>query len=326
MLEVIEPGLLSTVQDGGRQAAALGVPVGGACDRTALRALTRLVDGDAVIEMTLLGATFAVRETCVVGLTGADFGGAIVEESRVLRPGTTALVQAGTTLRFGAGLDGARAYLSLSGGIAVPQVLGSRSTCLAGDFGGLAGRPLRAADILRAVHPGRLELAGRHWPGESSGRLPEPELTPVRVVLGPHVALVGPDALDRLLGTDWTVDPRSDRMGLRLEGAPIPANAPATSTATGELLSLPMVLGAVQLPPGGSPIVLLADHQTVGGYPVPLVVASVDQPRLAQLRPGDRLRFEGITLDEAYRAGRAELRTAETAEVAFERSLVERPA
>ncbi len=284
------------------------------------------MDGRGVVEMTLLGATFAVREPCVVGLTGADFGGQIMEEARPVRPGTTALLRGGTTLRFGAAIDGARAYLALAGGIDVPQILGSRSTCLAGGFGGMDGRPLRAGDILRAVHPGRLDLAGRRWHGAVSGELPEPGVTPIRVVVGPHVAQVGPRALDGLLGNDWSVDPRSDRMGLRLEGVSIREALPEADGDSGELLSLPMVQGVVQLPPGGAPIVLLADHQTVGGYPVPLVVAAVDLPRLAQLRPGDLLRFEGITLDEAFRLSTAELRSVRDAEEAFERSLEELPA
>ncbi|MDQ3448309.1 MAG: biotin-dependent carboxyltransferase family protein [Chloroflexota bacterium] len=320
MLEVIEGGLLSTVQDRGRDAAPLGVSPGGACDRIALRALERLIEGSAAIEMTLLGATFAVHEGCVVGVTGADLGGGIVEERRVVRPGTTTLLRAGTTLRFGTGLDGARAYLSLSGGVDVPEVLGSRSTCLAGGFGGVKGRALRAGDILRAVEPGRLDLADREWPGAVSGALPEPGVTPVRVVLGPHVAQVGAGALDGLLGMDWSVDTRSDRMGLRLQGAPI------SGSRDRELLSLPMVQGAVQLPPGGAPIVLLADHQTVGGYPVPLVVAWVDLPRVAQLRPGDRLRFEGITLDDANRLGLAERQEFRDADDRFQRSLGDLPA
>ncbi|MDQ3553696.1 MAG: biotin-dependent carboxyltransferase family protein, partial [Chloroflexota bacterium] len=206
MLEVIDPGVLSTIQDHERDMAHLGVPPGGACDRTAYSALATLlgVDGPAAIEMTLLGATFAVRESCVVALTGADFGGEIVEEARPVRPGNAALVRAGTTLRFGPGLNGARAYLSLAGGVDIPEVLGSTSTCLAGGFGGMDGRPLRAGDILRAVHPGRLDLAGRRWPDAVSGELPEPGVTPIRVVLGPHVAHVGTRALDGLLGTDWS--------------------------------------------------------------------------------------------------------------------------
>ncbi|MBA3795707.1 MAG: biotin-dependent carboxyltransferase family protein [Chloroflexi bacterium] len=326
MLEVIEAGLFSTLQDRRRDAATLGVSPGGACDLTALGALERLVKGRGMVEMTLLGAAFAVREPCVVGLTGADFDGRIVEEDRPMRPGTTALLRGGTTLRFGACIDGARAYLALAGGIDVPWTFGSRSTCLAGGFGGVEGRPLRAGDILRAVHPSRLDLAGRWWPGAVSGELPEPDVTPIRVVLGPHVAHVGSRALDVLLGTEWWVDPRSDRMGLRLEAVPILAAVPEAGGESGELLSLPMVQGAVQLPPGEAPIVLLADHQTVGGYPVPLVVASVDLPRLAQLRPGDLLRFEGITLDEAFRLSTAELRAVRDADEAFERSLKALPA
>lgn len=320
MLEVIGAGVLSTIQDRGRDASRLGVPRGGACDRTALSALQLLVEGSAAVEMTLLGATFAVRETCVIGLAGADFGGEFVEEGRPVRPGTTVLAREGVTLRFGATLDGARAYLSLAGGIDVPEVLGSRSTCLAGGFGGLDGRSLREGDILRALAPERLDLAGRRWPGTASGALPEPDVSPVRVVLGPHVSDIAPRALDGLLGTVWTVDPRSDRMGLRLDGAPI------SGVAAGELLSLPMVEGAVQLPPSGTPIVLLADHQTVGGYPVPLVVTSVDLPRLAQLRPGDRVRFEGVTLDEAFRLGVVERQAWRDLVYAFSRSLGESPA
>jgi len=115
-------------------------------------------------------------------------------------------------------------------------------------------------------------------------------------------------------------------MGLRLEGVPIREAVPEAVGESGELLSLPMVQGAVQLPPGEAPIVLLADHQTVGGYPAPLVVASVDLPRLAQLRPGDVLGFEGITLDEAFRLSTAELRSVRAADEAFERSLEELPA
>ncbi len=276
--------------------------------------------GPAAVEMTLLGGTFAVRATCVIGLTGADFQGEIPEEGRPVRPGTTVLVHGGTTLRFGEGRDGARAYLSLAGGIDVPEVLGSRSTCLAGGFGGIEGRPLRAGDVLRGIHPGWLDLAGRHHPGPLSGELPAPGVSVVRVVLGPHVSHVGSPILDALLGTEWTLDPRSDRMGLRLEGAAVP------DVKRGELLSLPMVQGAVQLPPGGAPMVLLADHQTVGGYPVPLVVASVDLPRLAQLRPGDRLRFEGITHDDAFRLVVAEREVWRDAATRFERSLAEVPA
>ncbi|CAN5751171.1 biotin-dependent carboxyltransferase family protein [soil metagenome] len=320
MLEVLEAGALSTIQDRARDVSDLGVPPGGACDTTAWRALSELVGGSATVEMTLTGATFAVRETCVIGLTGADFGGEVPEESRPVRPGTTALVRAGTTLRFGAGLDGARAYLSLAGGIDVPEVLGSRATCLAGGFGGLDGRTLRPGDILRGIHPGRLDVAGGRWPGPISGALPEPGVSVVRAVLGPHVSLVGSPPLDALLDTDWTVDPRSDRMGLRLEGSSFEQMPPA-GRESGELVSLPMVTGAVQVLPGAAPIVLLADHQTVGGYPVPLVVASVDLPRLAQLRPGDRLRFEGTTHDDAFGLIVAEREAWRVAAERFRRSL-----
>ncbi|MEO7118898.1 MAG: hypothetical protein ABIZ34_08000, partial [Candidatus Limnocylindrales bacterium] len=162
MLEILSPGLLSIVVDGGRPwAADQGVPRGGACDPLALHVLEALLGGEpgttAVLEMSLLGPELAVRETCLIGLAGADLGGEVVEERRRLRPGSATLVEAGTTLRFPEAHDGCRAYLGLAGGIEVPLMLGSRSTCLVGRFGGIdgEGRPVRAGDLLRPTDPGR---------------------------------------------------------------------------------------------------------------------------------------------------------------------------
>ena len=305
MLEVIEPGVLSTVQDAGRPwAASMGVPRSGACDPLALRVLQRLMGGDrdgvdtpAVLEMSLVGPTLAVREACVVGLSGADLGAEATTADgagRPLQPGTTALLRAGTTLRFAGAVDGCRAYLGVGRGIDVPLVLGSRSTCLVGRFGGIEGRPLRAGDVLRPVDPGDdPSLAGRRWPGDRGGHVAHDGGTVLRVVRGPHADLLGADALARLVTTGWSVSVRSDRMGIRLDG---PAIRPL---AAAELISFPVTWGAVQLPRTGTPIVLLADHQTVGGYPVPLVVTSVDRPALGQLRATDHVRFRLIDLDEA---------------------------
>jgi antagonist of KipI len=305
VLEVIEPGVLSTVQDAGRPwTASMGVPRSGACDPLALRVLQWLMGGGgdgvgapAVLEMSLVGPTLAVREACVVGLSGADFDAEATDADgvgRPLQPGTTALLKAGTTLRFAGAVDGCRAYLGIGTGIDVPLVIGSRSTCLVGRFGGMDGRPLRAGDVLRPVHPGDdPSLAGRRWPGDRGGRVVHDGATVLRVVRGPHADLLGADAMARLIATGWSVSVRSDRMGIRLDGPTV------RPRAAGELISFPVTWGAVQLPPTGTPIVLLADHQTVGGYPVPLVVASVDRPVLGQLRATDAVRLQLVGLDEA---------------------------
>lgn len=298
MLEVIAPGLASIVVDAGRRAGTdLGVPAGGACDPLALRVLESLVDGEpgttAALEMTLSGATFTVLETCIVALTGAEMQGHVPEEGRDLSSSACSLLRAGTTLSFGTAADGARTYLSMAGGIDVPLVMGSRSTCLAGGFGGIDGRAIRTGDRLRPMRPGDVALAGRRWPGRHSGAVRDPGSALLRVVPGPHVDRFEPGVLDRLTDADWTVSSRSDRVGLRLDGAPLPISA------AGDLVSLPMVWGAIQVPADGRPICLLVDHQTVGGYPVPAVVATVDRPALGQLRPGDTVRFEVLSTGDA---------------------------
>jgi biotin-dependent carboxylase-like uncharacterized protein len=306
VLEVVEPGLLSTVQDAGRPwAAELGVPRSGACDPLALRVLHALLGGPAqastfaVVEMSLLGGAFLARDACVVGVAGADFGAHAAAPdgtTRSVPPGTTAALAQGTSLRFAEARDGCRAYLGLPGGIDAPLVLGSRSTCLVGGFGGLDGRSLRAGDRLGAIDrdAGR-DLAGRRWPGSAGGAVVTEGQRLVRVVPGPHRDKVPALVLDRLLESVWRVSVRSDRMGIRLEGEPFDAAGSAG------LASFPLTWGAIQLLPSGLPVVLLADHQTVGGYPVPLVAASVDRPVLGQLRPGDEVRLQLIDLAEARR-------------------------
>jgi biotin-dependent carboxylase-like uncharacterized protein len=285
VLEVVEPGLLTTVQDGGRpDAVDLGVPIGGACDPDALAMANLLVGsaaGEAVLEMSVVGASFRVVADCVVAVVGVDMSGLARGESRLLHEGER--------LAFGPVVDatGIRAYLALAGGIDVPEVLGSRSTCLVGGFGGLEGRPLRAGDVIRP-RGGSLPAA-RRWPvvERAVGR------QVVRVVRGPDAALLG-DAFDGLIGTGWTVSGRGDRQGIRLDGGALGVD-PAAPT----MLSRGMTWGSIQLPPDGQPIVLLADHQTIGGYPVVAVAITVDRSVLGQLGPGDDVTLEEVSLAEA---------------------------
>jgi antagonist of KipI len=322
MLEVVSPGLLSTVQDAGRTGYAdLGVPSAGACDPHALAVANLLLDNplDApALEITIAGPELRAAGTCVIALAGADLGAYLVEAERPLAPGGAYLLRGGVTLAFAGGAHGARAYLALPGGLAVPRVLGSASTYLAGGFGGLDGRPLRAGDVLRPVDVDDFHAAGRRWPAPSllspfplrergRGVRPVAPLT-VRVVPGPHAGHFAPDALDTLLAATWEVGPQSDRMGLRLRGPVLAHSAPARA----ELVSQGIVWGALQVPADGQPIALLADHQTVGGYPVLAVAIRADWPLLAQLPPGAPVRFALTTIAEAqaaHRAQQAALRT-----------------
>jgi antagonist of KipI len=298
-LEVIEPGLLTTIQDAGRPDwTHLGVPIGGAADPWSLAVANLLVGGGAgapALELTIVGPELAVRETTVIGLAGADLGGVVRETGRRLLPGRSHSLEAGSTIAFAGGDAGAgaRAYLALPGGIDVPRELGSASTLVSAGLGGVEGRALRAGDALRAASAASTARADAAWPLIDGDPLRGPATAgPLRIVAGPA------SGADVLASGIWQVRHDSDRVGLRLE--PRPGNAPLPGS--GELLTHGVVRGAVQLPPGGTPMILLADHQTTGGYPVAAVVARADLPRLGQLRPGDTVRFTIVTPDEARAA------------------------
>ena len=301
MLQVLEAGVLTSIQDAGRSDwTHVGVPVGGACDPWSLAVANLLVGNDAgaaTVEMTLVGATFAVRTPITVGLAGADLGGTVRESGRSLMPGRTHRLEAGSTIAFPGDPDpaaragartGARAYVALPGGIDVPLVLGSASTALGAGFGGLDGRRLRAGDVLRAALDGDAvpgpEVA---WPALADDPLAAAVADPLRLLPGPA------PGMEAIVAAGWQVATASDRVGLRLDGPPLPR------AASGELLSHGVVRGAIQMPPGGAPIVLLADHQTTGGYPIAAVVITADHPRLGQLRPGASVRFTATTIGHA---------------------------
>jgi len=300
VFDVIEGGLLTTVQDAGRPDwAHVGVPESGAADPWSLAVANLLVGNDpgaAALEVTLIGPTLAVRDgtAVTIGLAGADLG-ARIRGGRRLRPGRSHHVAAGDILEFApddgtAMAAGIRAYLSIPGGIDVPVVLGSRSTCLAGGFGGLAGRALRSGDEIPARHPRaggpgtggtglvRPELV---WPEpDAAGGTGDPDRpTTLRVIAGPD------PGLDALAGRAWRVGTAADRVGVRLDGDALPDGI------GGETTTLGVPWGAIQVPPDGRPILLGADHQATGGYRVVGVVISADLPVLGQLRPGAAVRL-----------------------------------
>ena len=276
MIEILEPGPLTSVQDpvGRREWRYLGVPVGGAADAWSARLANRLVgnpEGAPLLEITLGGLVLAVERATRMAVTGGLDSTLAANEART--------VSAGATVRVDPG-EGARGYLAVAGGIAVAPVLGSASTDLRTGFGGLDGRALRAGDRLDVAAAAGI---GGRWTGVR-------EDGPIRVVPGPHT-----EGLDRLLAT-WTVGVEADRTGLRLDG---PRLVPA-----GEVPSMGLPVGAIQVPPDGRPIVMLADRPVTGGYPVPACVIAADVGRVAQLRTGDRLVFALLSELEAREAMR----------------------
>jgi biotin-dependent carboxylase-like uncharacterized protein len=293
MIRVLEPGVFTTVQDLGRPGfTALGVPAGGAADPLLLRAGNFAVGnapGDAALELTMVGGRFAFDRAARIVL--ASVGAELWADGTPAPAGEVLDIGAGREVRVGRITGGFRAYLCIAGGVAVPRVFGSASTDPTSGFGGVGGRVLRAGDALELAGPpdaggsGRIPPAWRAAVADHCGR------RVLRAVAGPHADAV-PGAADFWSGA-FTVTSRSDRAGLRLEGPSIP------TTAGGRLASEGMMPGAVQVPQGGQPIILMPDGPTTGGYPVVAVVAAVDLPALGQLPPHARVRFEPVPCEQA---------------------------
>jgi antagonist of KipI len=316
-LRIVKPGLLSTLQDRGRHGMRhLGVVACGPMDPVALELANALVGNDgseAALELTLIGPEVLLGADALVALCGAEFEARADGKPFALdRP---VLLRSGTRLVTGRARRGSRAYLAVAGGIAVAAVLESRSTCLPARFGGLEGRALRAGDELPlAPQVARFsaerfeKLAQRARAAAAAGTvrwsapaltLPEREPIVVRALEGRHHDWFGAAARRAFFAAEWRVSPDSNRMGFRLTGETL------ARARSAEILSEPTCLGTVQVPAGGAPIVLMADHQTTGGYPKIAEVASAEVPRLAQLAPGGRLRFARCTLEEALDLRRA---------------------
>jgi biotin-dependent carboxylase-like uncharacterized protein len=277
-LTVLEPGPLTTIQDLGRRGFAhLGVPRAGALDAAAARYANRLVgnpEGAAVLETTMTGVALRVHGTARVAVTGAP---APVEVAGCPRPFAEAFIVRDSVLTVGAAASGVRTYLAFAGGVDAPPVLGSRST---DTLSGLGPAPIAAGDRIGLGAPG---------PPAAAGDVPIvrgcPEQVRLRIVPGPRVDWFVDDVLDRLVSGVYTVSHESNRVGVRLTGPPLPHRRRT------ELPSEGLVLGAVQVPAAGLPMIFLNDHPTTGGYPVVGVVAAADLASCAQLRPGYVVRF-----------------------------------
>ena len=293
IVEVLEPGLLTTVQDAGRAGyRRVGVSAAGPMDARAHAVANRAVGnpaGAAALECTMTGPALAFLAPLRFAVAGADLG-AVLERADLgawpVPPGAGVLARPGNVLRFTGRRSGCRAYVALQGGIDVPAVLGSRSTELLSGFGGLRGPRAR-----RRRPPGGppRRRRGRGCPGGRQPTARHVTSASIRVVLGPQADHFDAATTARFLASPWRVSPTSDRVGCRLEGEPLRHAGPA------EILSDGMVPGSIQVPPDGRPIVITADGPTTGGYPKIATVLTADLPLLAQLVPGEgELRFEAV--------------------------------
>jgi antagonist of KipI len=293
-LVVVKPGLLTSVQDLGRFGhQASGVPVAGPMDAFSHRLANQLVGNDpqaAALEITLIGPELMIEAHTTMAITGAHFD--VTCDDRSVAMGASFSVRAGSRLRFGRIHQGARAYLAVAGGVQTPAVLGSRATHLVSRMGGVSGRALIAGDRI----PIATGLAPRPHRKSAGLTLPSKGRALLRVLPGPQDHWFAPDALKAMTSVSFRISPRSNRMGYRLEGPPLPR------VKDGELISEPLGIGAIQVPAAGEPILLMADRQTAGGYPKIGYVISADLPLAGQLAPGDFIEFVICSHPEAVAA------------------------
>ncbi len=309
-IRVLSSGLLTTVQDLGRMGMQRsGIPVCGAMDRSALLIGNLLVgnaDDAACLEATLIGPALQFDEPALIAIAGADFGATVNDQP--IPAWHAVYVPRGGTLRVGAHGAGCRPYVAVAGGIDVPSVFGSRSTYIRAAFGGLDGRALRTGDVLARGTPSDRSRAIQHALASDPDCIGVarwtvgPPVRPrysadaiVRLLDGAQLAELTDESRQRLFDASFRVSASSDRMGYRLGGVELALRRPL------EMLSEGVAFGTMQLPPGGVPIVLMADRQTTGGYPRIAEVAAIDLPLIAQLKPGDRVRFRPISLADAQR-------------------------
>lgn len=326
VIRVIAPGMLTTVQDLGREGfGPMGVSASGAADAVSLRVGNRLVgnaEGAPGLEMTLLGGTFEFPDGALLALAGSDFGATLDRTPVALWE--TFEARAGQVLRLGPTRSGARCYLCLRGGIEAELFLRSASTHVLSGLGGLEGRALRKGDVLKIGTVGEKREKGTGksaCPTGKAGAVCERRLWPrglkemlvrktLRVTAGPQSDWFSEAAKKIFYESPYRVAEESNRMGIRLEGAAIRMGTSGTNGegtgksaystgGTGGMVSEGVALGAVQVPESGMPIILFVEQQTTGGYPKIANVITADLHSLGQLRPRDETRFEQVDWETA---------------------------
>jgi biotin-dependent carboxylase-like uncharacterized protein len=294
-LKVLSPGLHTTVQDLGRIGYQdIGVPVSGALDGFGLRLANALVGNPhafAALEILVSGPTLEIAaDTARLSLVGTGASLSVRgEKVKIAAAGQSVTVRRGDIVQIAVGRQSACCYLAAEGGIAVPKVLGSASTYVRAALGGLNGRALQREDAVPLAMACASERTELRAPAPRSA----PTDRPIRVVLGPQQKYFRKETLATLLDAEFRVSKDTDRMGMRLDG-------PLLRHRRGwDIVSDAIATGSIQVPGSGQPIVLLADHQTTGGYPKIATVISADLPRLGGCCPGDPLRFVSVELEAA---------------------------
>lgn len=295
-IKIIKPGLLTTVQDLGRYGyQQYGVTVSGAMDHVSPRLANILVgndEGEGLLEITMLGPEIEFLDEMVIAITGGDLQPMLNGQGMVMAK--SLLVQKGDKLSFKGMKKGCRSYIAFSGGVDLPPLMGSKATYTRGGIGGYEGRSLKAGDIL-TIGNGReplTSLVGREVQEEFYEYKNTIE---VRVVLGPQEEAFTEKGIKTFLSNSYTVTNECDRMGYRLEGETI------EHKDGGDIISDGIAMGAIQVPSHGKPIIMMADRQTTGGYTKIGNVITVDLPKVAQAKPGDKIVFKEVTLEEAHR-------------------------
>lgn len=309
-ITVLRPGLLTSIQDLGRYGyQKYGVIVSGAMDSYALRVANLLVgnkEGEATLEMTLMGPSLLVEKDILIAITGGDLSPTINGEPVPMwRP---VYVKKGTILQFGACQSGCRSYLSVAGGYEIPEVMGSKSTYLRAGIGGFQGRAMAKDDVLKLGSPQEISLriveslmkklssysfASTAWHAENISIPHHSQPSKIRVTVGSQFEHFTSESKSQFFQCPFQVTNQSDRMGYRLTGPNLQLAKPL------EMVSEAVTLGTIQVPPDGNPILLLADRQTVGGYPKFAQVITVDSSIVAQTKPGGTILFQEISLAEA---------------------------
>ncbi len=294
--EVLQPGILTTIQDSGRFGfSQFGVPPSGVLDPFSFRAGNLLVENEErepCLETMIMGLRLKVLREAVIAITGGDLSPMLNEEP--LEMWRTHLLVEGDVLSFKKVRTGCRAYLTVHGGLVVPEIMGSSSTYLTGKFGGLDGKALRRGDILYTWDfPPSLKKLGSRFPIDWIPSFEKKVL--LRVIPGPQDHHFTEKGTHTFFSSSYQVTPQCDRMGVRLEGPQIERRPDVAES----IISEGFVPGAIQVPGDGKPIIILNELVT-GGYTKIATVISLDLTKIAQLKPGDQVRFEPITIEEAH--------------------------
>ncbi|WP_209125056.1 biotin-dependent carboxyltransferase family protein [Alkalihalobacillus sp. BA299] len=303
-MKVIKPGLLTTIQDLGRpEHRVFGVSASGAMDSFSFRIANILAGNEenaAALEATLVGPHLVFQQDGVMAITGGNLSPSL--NNKPISMWKAISIKKGDELTFGRCLDGCRSYIAFSGGIDVPEVMGSRSTYIRGNYGGLEGRALKSGDSLMV---GKSIFHYKDLNGRRLRPIDTPNfetIRPVRIILGPHHQEFTEDSLNKFLNEEYTLSNESDRMGYRLSGPQLEhINGP-------DIISDFISMGTVQVPGNGYPIIHMADCGTSGGYTKIGVVITADLSFLGQRKPGDKIVFQPINIEEAHH----ELRIQET--------------